>query len=143
MATNPVTYLENSFLKPILEKEGLTDVSYNGSKLYFVTNSKGREESDISLTNEEIGSFLRQIANVTERQFSYLNPILDVSFGTYRLNAVNNSLARIANEKPILSPFVLKEKGAKLMRILLFWMKKVGLLFKTSSIERNPSLLEE
>ena len=114
MATNPVTYLENSFLKSILEKEGLTDVSYNGSKLYFVTNSKGREESDISLTNEEVGSFLRQIANVTERQFSYLNPILDVSFGTYRLNAVNNSLARVANEKAYTFSLRIERKGCQI-----------------------------
>ena len=46
-----------------------------------------------------MGDFLRQLANLTEKQFSYSSPILDVSFSRYRLNAVYQSLARSHNEK--------------------------------------------
>ncbi len=99
MAINSITFLENSFLNPLLSAEGLTDISYNGSNIYYVTNKEGRKRSEIEVNNDEVGTFLRQLANTTERQFSYLNPILDVSFGSYRLNAVNTSLARNKNQK--------------------------------------------
>lgn len=99
MAINSTAFLENSFLSPLLSTEGLTDISYNGSSIYYVTNKEGRKRSEIEVNNDEVGAFLRQLANTTERQFSYLNPILDVSFGSYRLNAVNTSLARNKNQK--------------------------------------------
>jgi pilus assembly protein CpaF len=99
MAGDPTMYLENSFLAPLLSEEGVTDISYNGTSLYFATNVKGREKSSSEVTKEEVGDFLRQIANFTERQFSYSYPILDVSFGKYRLNAVYSSLVRNRNAK--------------------------------------------
>ena len=99
MAIDSSTFLETSFLSPLLAMEGITDISYNGSSLYYVTNKEGRKKSEIKITNDEVGAFLRQLANTSERQFSYLNPILDVSFGSYRLNAVNSSLARVRNQK--------------------------------------------
>ncbi len=99
MPIDPVNFLEKSFLEPLLKYEGLTDISYNGQSLYYMTNTFGRQKSEISISKDDVGSFLRQIANATEKQFSYQNPILDVSFGRYRLNAVNSSLARSANDK--------------------------------------------
>lgn len=99
MNSDAVAFLESSFLAPLLEREGVTDISYNGNDLYFATNSRGREKSALSLTSLEAGAFLRQIANLCERQFSFSSPIMDVSFGRYRLNAVNLSLARYQNEK--------------------------------------------
>lgn len=99
MPGNPIEYVRSGFLKPILELEGLTDVSYNGKEIYYVTNDRGRQKSEVKLTPEEAGNFLRQVANLTERQFSFTEPILDVSFGNYRLNAVFRSLARDHNEK--------------------------------------------
>lgn len=111
MALDPIKYLENSFLAPLLKLEGITDISYNGSKLYYQTNSFGRQESSLSVTNEDVGFFLRQIANSTERQFSYLNPILDVSFGFYRLNGINSSLGRVANSKAYTFSLRIERKG--------------------------------
>lgn len=111
MPLDPIKYVENSFLSPLLKIEGITDISYNGNEIFYQTNSLGRRKSDIKMRNDEIGSFLRQIANCTERQFSYLNPILDVSFGPYRLNAVNSSLGRVANEKAYTFSIRLEKKG--------------------------------
>lgn len=99
MKTNASQFLENSFLSPLLEVEGVTDISYNGESLYYVSNKWGRKKSEISVERTQVADFLRQIANISERQFSYSYPILDVSFGRYRLNAVNSSLARNRNEK--------------------------------------------
>jgi pilus assembly protein CpaF len=99
MLVDPISYLEDSFLGSLLQKEGLTDLSFNGSELYFATNGRGREKTEKQPSVSEVGDFLRQIANLTEKQFSYASPILDVSFGRYRLNAVYQSLARVHNEK--------------------------------------------
>ena len=99
MALDLKTYVEQSFLAPLLTLPDVTDISYNGKEIYYVTNRYGRAKSEIAPSEEEIEQFLRQIANQSERQLSYLQPILDVSFGPYRLNAVNRSLARWNNEK--------------------------------------------
>lgn len=99
MKTNPSEYLETSFLSPLLEDSEVTDISFNGEELFFVSNSEGRQRFDITLKEEEASSFLRQLANLTEKQFSVQSPILDVSFGRYRINAVNSSLARKKNKK--------------------------------------------
>lgn len=99
MGNDPASYLEDSFLGDLLKKEGLTDLSYNGRDLYFATNARGREKAEKQPSVAEVGDFLRQIANLSEKQFSFSSPILDVSFGRYRLNAVYQSLARVCNEK--------------------------------------------
>lgn len=96
---NIVAYLEESFLKDLLFLPGITDISYNGEEIYYLDNQQGRVRSSIAVKPDEVGDFLRQIANFAERQFSYSEPILDVSFGRYRLNAVFRSLARQHNEK--------------------------------------------
>jgi len=99
MAGDPVTYLESSFLSPLLKEESVTDISYNGTDIFYVSNFFGRQKSTILVNKEEVSSFLRQLANLTEQQFTVQSPILDVSFGKYRLNAVNSSLARNQNKK--------------------------------------------
>lgn len=100
--TNPERakdFLESSFLSPLLQREGITDISYNGESLFYEDASKGRRKSGILVSSEDVGSFLRQIANFCEKQFSYMSPILDVSFGKYRLNASFLSLTRVYDRK--------------------------------------------
>lgn len=92
-------FVEESFLKPLIEENEVTDISFNGSSFFYMTSEKGRLKSDIEISSDKVGDFLRQIANLSERQFSYTNPILDVSFGRYRLNATYKSIARSSNEK--------------------------------------------
>lgn len=91
--------LETSFLAPLLSLEGITDISYNGEAIYYKTNSLGRRRSDIEVNKDQISDFLRQIANLAEKQFSYLDPILDVNFDIYRLSATFHSLARVTGKK--------------------------------------------
>ena len=91
--------LETSFLAPLLSLEGITDISYNGEAIYYKTNSLGRRRSDIEINKDQISDFLRQIANLAEKQFSYLDPILDVNFDIYRLSATFHSLARVTGKK--------------------------------------------
>lgn len=97
--TRLISFLENSFLKPLLEDKNVTDISYNGESIFYMDNRYGRKQSDIEIENDEVGDFLRQIANFSEKQFSYMEPILDVSFSRYRLNATFLSLTRVNNHK--------------------------------------------
>lgn len=92
-------FLETSFISPLLEKEGITDISYNGEYIFYQSNKFGRRKSEIDVTPSQVASFLRQIANYSEKQFSFLGPILDVSFSRYRINATFLSLTRVRNKK--------------------------------------------
>ena len=92
-------YVEESFLQELLKTPDITDISFNGVSVFYVTSSKGRLKADIQIESNKVGDFLRQIANMSEKQFSHSSPILDVSFGRYRLNATYKSIARYCNEK--------------------------------------------
>ena len=94
-----ITFLENSFLNDLLIKKDITDISYNGQDIYYVDNYYGRLKSNIAISKQEAKDFVRQIANLTEKQFSFQNPKLDVSFGKYRFNAVHQSVCRKNNEE--------------------------------------------
>lgn len=94
-----VEYIESSFLKDLLGEENITDVSFNGSGLFIQHNLFGRKEYNRVVTAEEVFDFLRHIANLGEKHFSYSEPLLDLSFGRYRLNAVHYSLGRVQNDK--------------------------------------------
>lgn len=91
--------LQNSFLSPLLNDSQITDISYNGESIFYLHNLSGRQKADISVSENETKDFIRQIANLAEKQFSFQNPKLDVSFGKYRINAVHPSIARKNNEK--------------------------------------------
>ncbi len=93
-----IYYIENSFLKSILSFDDVTDISFNGRDFYYVTNTNGRAKSKISVEHQEVKDFLRQIANLSEKQFSYAIPKLDVSIGKYRINATHQSIGKIDDE---------------------------------------------
>ena len=94
-----LSYIENSFIGPLLKDPEITDVSYNGVSFFYVHNEKGRLKANIKASNDEVMNFIRQIANFSEKQFSYTIPSLDVSIGKYRLNAMHPSIVRVENDK--------------------------------------------
>ena len=96
-----VSFFEQSFLKDLLNNEKITDISYNGQDVFYVHNDLGRQKSDISLDKQAAKDFIRQIANLSEKQFSYTSPELDVSFGRYRFNALHQSICRKNNEESV------------------------------------------
>ena len=93
-----ITFIENSFIRELLKNDGVTDISYNGSQIFYLHNQYGRRKARINIDEEEAKDFIRQIANLCEKQFSYQTPKLDVSVGRYRVNAVHQSIARRNNE---------------------------------------------
>ena len=92
-----INYFENSFLSDLLTKESVTDISYNGESIYYIDNRLGRLKRKTSVEPQLVRDFVRQIANLSEKQFSYQSPELDVSFGKYRLNALHQSVCRKHN----------------------------------------------
>ena len=99
MNERAINYIESSFIAPLLQDKEVTDISYNGISLFYVHNKKGRLKSNITVTKEDVLDFIRQIANFSEKQFSYSAPFLDISISKYRLNAVHTSIVRVDNEK--------------------------------------------
>lgn len=92
------TFLESSFLKELLIIDSVTDISFNGVSIYYLDNELGRRKSSIEINNQTAKDFIRQIANLSEKQFSYQSPTLDISFGRYRISAIHDSIARFNNE---------------------------------------------
>lgn len=94
-----IDFIENSFLKELISDSLITDVSFNGEAIFYQHNNYGRRRSEIEINCDQVHDFLRHIANLGEKQFSYSNPLLDLSFGRFRLNAVHYSLGRFNNNK--------------------------------------------
>ena len=92
-----IEYLESSFLRDLLVLESVTDISYNGESIYYIDNRFGRLKRDVEVEPQLVKDFIRQIANLSEKQFSYQSPELDVSFGKYRLSALHQSICRKSN----------------------------------------------
>ena len=100
-ATKLIDYLESSFLSDLLRQESITDISYNGESIYYLDNRYGRLKREAKVETQLIKDFIRQIANLSEKQFSYQSPELDVSFGKYRINALHQSVCRKKNSECI------------------------------------------
>lgn len=89
-------FIESSFLSSLLANPDITDISYNGEFIFYQDTKIGRRKSDINISYSEVKDFLRHIANLAEKQFSFSEPILEVSVGKYRINALHHSLAKKA-----------------------------------------------
>ena len=96
-----ISFLESSFLRELLINDSVTDISYNGKDIYYLDNLLGRLKSDIKITRQEAKDFIRQIANLSEKQFSFQSPRLDVSFGKYRFDALHQSICRKGNQESV------------------------------------------
>ena len=92
-----IDYLESSFIADLLKEDNVTDISYNGECIYYIDNRFGRLKRDIEAEPQLVKDFIRQIANLSEKQFSFQNPELDVSFGRYRISALHQSICRKNN----------------------------------------------
>lgn len=92
-----INYFESSFLKGLLEDKEITDITYNGEDFFYLHNLYGRQQAFFEINKDGVKDFVRQIANMSEKQFSYSNPVLDISFGKYRFNAVHQSIGKVNN----------------------------------------------
>lgn len=119
-----INYIESSFLKDLINSDGVTDISYNGSSFFYLHNVGGRKKSELSISNGQVLDFLRQIANLSEKQFSVSTPFLDISVGKYRINAVHPSLGRVNNEKACTFAIRISSEQSRIIDDLDFVDKK-------------------
>lgn len=96
-----INYIENSFLKDLINNQNVTDISYNGDSIFYQDNNKGRLKSSIEIAQKDVYDFIRQIANLSDSQFSYTDPILDISVDRYRINATHFAFTRKHREKAV------------------------------------------
>ena len=83
-------------LKPYLENEDVTDISYsNGGQLWLKTLSKGQYRVENSPIDDNFMDKLAfQCANVMGKSFNMAEPFLDAEGAELRLNFVHNSIAK-------------------------------------------------
>ncbi|MEC1158680.1 CpaF/VirB11 family protein [Cytobacillus horneckiae] len=84
-----VTLLNKSFIKPYLENEDITDISYNSTDLWVQHNIKGRIRPDHQPSESEISSLAKKIADIQGKEFANSEPILDTAISNYRINTVH------------------------------------------------------
>lgn len=136
-----IYYIENSFLKNLLLNKDVTDISFNGKDIYYVSNEYGRKKSDIVIEHQLAKDFIRQIANIAEKQFSYTNPNLDVSVGKYRINATHQSIGRIDDEGVISFSIRIASSEPRIDRYSDFFTSDIQLLIKKILKERESIII--
>lgn len=123
----------------LLEREEITDISYNGNEIFYMDSKSGRKKYEKEINYDIIKDFIRDIANFLDQSFSVSSPILDVSFLNLRLNAIHDSICKKNGEKKIC--FSIRKFSSKI-RILndgKFFPKEINnfldyILAKKSSI---------
>ena len=127
--------LSDCFISELLENPYVTDISYNGSEIFYLDNRFGRCKYKSDVTSDDIYAFLRQLSNLCDSSFSLSQPILDVSFLNYRLNAVYKNICRKKGEKVLtfclrkfnLNKILINERSmfssAKILKFLGFAVK--------------------
>lgn len=96
MNDNMFTQIDFGPLKPYLELDDVTDVSYsNGGQVWVKTLSKGlyRDENP-AINNAFMEKLAFQCANTMGKTFNMAHPFLDAESAELRLNFVHDSIAR-------------------------------------------------
>jgi pilus assembly protein CpaF len=87
-------YLESSTLKSLLQQNDITDISFNGESIFYQSSRYGRKKALFTLTYEEAYQLIKQLANLMNMPFTYMDAIVDMSIARYRIFAVGPSVSR-------------------------------------------------
>ena len=136
-----IEFIENSFLSSLLTNKDVTDISYNGKDIYYVSNFLGRCKSKIAIEHQVARDFIRQVANMAEKQFSYTSPILDISIGRYRINATHQSIGRILDEGVLTFSIRIASYEEKINRNSDFFTIDIVSLVKTILFNRQSIVI--
>lgn len=85
--------LRNSFLKPYLEDEHVTDIGFNGKELWIQSNKKGRYKPKKQPTHNEVYRLGKKIADIQGKQFTPNDPILDTDLSYLRVNFMHQDIS--------------------------------------------------
>lgn len=81
--------LDTSFLAPYLADEHVTDINFDGVKLFLKHNKKGSVAVADRPPLAQVENIFRQIADMQNMEFTINRPILDTEIGFLRVNAVH------------------------------------------------------
>ena len=81
-------------IEEILQDPAITDIVYNGTALVLETNEK-KWQVEESITPDYMEKIVHKLANMSGKEFTTKDPILDVQFHNLRVNAVHQSLATV------------------------------------------------
>lgn len=76
-----------------LQDPKVTDVDYNGSRLWVTDLDKGRYRTDDVITEQFISTFTHNIANTVNKQFNNANKVLEADTKELRISIVHDSVA--------------------------------------------------
>lgn len=135
--------LRNSFLKPFLLDEHITDISYNGTTLWVQSNKIGRYKPKEQPTHDEVYRLGKQIADIQGKEFTTSSPILDTDLSYLRVNFVHHSASpsgctfaiRVSKPRLVtteLSSFA-NEDVAKLLEVLVKAEKNIIISGRTGA----------
>lgn len=85
--------LENSFLKPFLADENITDISFNGKFMTVRDNKKDWYKTDFQPSQEEVLKLGKKIADIQGKEFANSEPILDTELAYLRVNFIHSSVS--------------------------------------------------
>lgn len=85
--------LRNSFLKPYLEDEHVTDIGFNGKELWIQSNKKGRYKPKKQPAHNEVYRLGKKIADIQGKQFTPNDPILDTDLSYLRVNFMHQEIS--------------------------------------------------
>lgn len=85
--------LLKSKLGPYIQKEDVTDISYNGWELYVQDSVGLHKIPDSGITGKDIERLGRMVSNISNKTFTNSTPILDTAIGRYRLNFMHSSVS--------------------------------------------------
>ncbi|USK62337.1 ATPase, T2SS/T4P/T4SS family [Peribacillus asahii] len=83
--------LNDSFVRPYLLDENITDIKYNGTSLRLKDKKKGPFIAPVQPTTEQVTQLIRKIADLQGEQFNDTEAILDIQIGNLRVNAIHEA----------------------------------------------------
>lgn len=76
-----------------LQMPDVTDVDYNGTKLWITDLKRGRYEAKEILTEQFLNSFTHTISNCVNKQFNNANKVLEADTKELRISIIHDSVA--------------------------------------------------
>ncbi len=95
--------------------ENVSEVSFNGDDLYINLINAGRSRIDnLKFSNDDAYNLVKHLADINGKTFNNMNPILDLSFGQFRLNAIHDSIGNSKNSG--VTTFIIRQiyKGVRI-----------------------------
>lgn len=85
--------LQGSFLRQYLEDNNITDINFDGDKISLKHNERGTIIATEKPDLKDVQKFIKQVADMKDKEFTVEQPILDTEVGFLRLNAIHNSVS--------------------------------------------------